>query len=189
MKHLTLILFLLLSYSSVAQHYYLDTLPQLQAKNLLSLQGRVGNNSTGIYYSRNLWNGMGYRNYEQVSIGVNYGTQLLRHYQYVNERSPYLDIDLRLQHNIRLSLDRLFYFSIHFGYDPKIGLKEHPSKIYDDYINNGYAAIGLNGYVGPVNLSFHVGALVREAKQDLHYEIHTYAQFLPEAKFSMGFSF
>ena len=176
---------LLLATSLKAQHFNFDTLPKFNYQNVFSFQGRYWNAGVGVYYSRNLWSGLGYRNYEQVSIGFNFGKFNFTKYQAV----PYIDYDIRIQHNIRLSLKRLLYFHINVGYAPIIPLRREYYIIYDDYINSGYMAVGLNGCIDRFTFGLDLGALVRERKQDLYYSTHTFAEFRPQFKLKFGISF
>jgi hypothetical protein len=186
-KFLTLIIWLI-ALNTAAQNFYTDSLPKFRYNNLVSLQVRGESSSTGIYYSRNLWSGLGYRNFEELSIGFSIGRYKSWHY-YTPLSMAFIDFDIRAQHNIRLSLKRLLYFSFQIGYAPKIAFKEHPSPIFDDYINLGYAAIGIQGLVNRISMGFYIGATATETKQDLLAGMHTYARFWPDAKFKVGISF
>ena len=185
MRRLTLILALLACHQSTAQNFNFDTLPQFKFQNVISLQGRFGSPAAGVYYSRNLWTGMGYRHYSDVSVGANLGRHSFSNLNTV----PTFDFDIRLQHNLRLSLKRQLYFSVNLGYSPLIPLKTVETVLFDDYMNCGYAAIGLSGNVKRLSLGFYIGARVIERKQDLYYEIHTYAQFYPQVRVKVGYSF
>ena len=159
-----------------AQKHYLDTLPKKQFLNGISFQGKAIETAIGIYYSRNLWNGLGFRNYSNVKSAF-LGTDKL------------LGFDRRAQHNHRLSLKRLLYFSMNLGYNPLIPFRKSEDILYDDFINQGYCTIGISGHVKNMGIGFYGGVVIRETKQDLYYSINTFARPYPEFKVMIGYYF
>lgn len=183
MKPLLIVLVILSWNIAHSQSYYLDTLPKFNYMNGVSLQVKTPGSSIGVNYERNFWNGMGYRNYSNISIGGFYG------YSQLVDPRKVVGFDFRAQHNHRLGLKRLLYFSTQVGYSPMLPIKKSTDKLYDDYINSGYISIGLTGYVGHLKMALFSGVGVRETRQELYYSIHTYAQFFPELKLAIGYSF
>lgn len=155
----------------------------------MGLEIRSSEAPIGVHYSRHFWSGMGYRNFQEVGLGIQYGKilskVLIGEYESIN----YLQLDLRLQHNHRLKLNKLLYFSMNLGYSPLIPLEKGSTSLYDDFVNAGYVNIGLNGFIRRFRAGLYLGANMREAKQDLFYEIHTYARFAPQVSLNFSFSF
>ena len=189
MKYLVQLAFIFSCISAQSQNFNFDTLPQFKYKNVISFQGYTSPSAVGLFYSRNFWSGMGYRNYEEVSIGACYGKQGLYDYHNKYDHIPTFSYDLKLQHNMRFSLKRLLYFSIVVGYAPLIPIRESQLATFDDYMNSGYGLIGISGSAKRVVFGLYFGVSITERRQDLFYSVHTYAQVKPHVRLKIGYSF
>lgn len=185
---LTLIIFLFSIHSS-AQNYYTDTLPRFNYQNCISFELKTGTLGAGFLYTRHFLTGLGYHNFKSISLGSHIAQYSFYDQDYKTTTLRAIDFDIRLEQNWRPVLSRLIYFTFHVGYSPLIPLEEHPSKVFDDYVNGGYMGLALQLWVKRINIGFYGGASVYEARQDLFFSEHVYARFYPLLRLKLGYSF